>query len=71
MKADVDCFEFPLNLRLLLKPGPRPWTRTLKNLISEKPRPRKTWILKNLDPEKPGLRKTWILKNLDHENPGL
>ena len=71
MKADVDCFEFPLNLRLLLKPGPRPWTRTLKNLNSEKPGPRKTWILKILDPEKLGLRKTWTLKNLDSEKPGL
>ena len=45
---------------LLLKPGPRPWIRTLK-----------TWTQKNLDPEKSGLRKIWTLKNLDSENPGL
>ena len=44
---------------LLLKPGPRPWTRTLKNLDPEKPGPRKTWTLK-----------TWTLKNLDSEKPG-
>ena len=42
------------NNRLLLKPGPRPWTRTVKNLDPEKPGLRKTWSLKNLDPEKPG-----------------
>ena len=57
---------------LLLKPGPRPWTRTLKNLGAEKPAPRKIWTLKILDPEnlgseKPGPRKTWILKNVDPE----
>ena len=40
---------------LLLKPGPRPWARTLNNL----------------DPEKPGTRKTWTLKNMDSERPGL
>ena len=28
---------------LLLKPGPGPWTRTLKNLGPEEPGPRKTW----------------------------
>ena len=39
---------------LLLKPGPRPWIRTQKNLDPEKPGPRKTWTLKNLDPEKRG-----------------
>ena len=38
---------------LILKPGPRPWTRTQKNLDPEKPGPRKTWTLKNLGPEKP------------------
>ena len=27
---------------LILKPGPRPWTRTQKNLDPEKPGPRKT-----------------------------
>ena len=43
-------------LRLLLKPGSRPW---------------KIWTLKNLDPEKPGLRKTWTLKKLDSENSEL
>ena len=42
--------------RLLLKPGPGVWTRTLKSLDSEpeKPGPRKTWTQKQLDPEKPG-----------------
>ena len=44
---------------LLLKRGPRPCTRTLKNVDPEKPGPRKTWSLKNLDPEKPGPWKTW------------
>ena len=43
-------------MRLLLKPVPGPWTRTLKNLYPE-----------NLDSEKPGPRKTWILKNVDPE----
>ena len=43
--------------RLLLKPGPRPWTWAL-DPDPEKPGPRKTWTQKNLDPEKPGLRKT-------------
>ena len=38
--------------RLLLKAGPMPWTRTLKNLDSEKPGPRNSWTLKNMDPEK-------------------
>ena len=62
---------------LLLKPGPRPWTRTLKNLDSEKPGRWETCTQKNLDPEildpenlgseKPGPRKTWILKNVDPE----
>ena len=47
---------------LILKPGPRPWTRTQKNLDPEKPGPRKTWTLKNLDPEKLGPWKTWTLK---------
>ena len=56
--------------RLLLKPGPRPWTRTL-DPDPEKPGPRKTLTQKNLDPENPGLRKTWTLKNLDPEKPGL
>ena len=54
-----------------LDPGPRPWTRTLKNLDPEKPGPCKTWALKNLDPEKPGRWKTWALKNLDPEKPGI
>ena len=40
---------------LLLKPGPRPWTRTLRNLYPEKPGPSKTCTLKNLYPEKSGL----------------
>ena len=39
--------------RLLLKPGLRPWTRTL-DPDPEKPGLRKTWTLKNLDSEKPG-----------------
>ena len=39
-------------LGLLLKPGPGPWTQTLKNLYPEKPRPWKTCTLKILDPEK-------------------
>ena len=30
----------------LLKPGPRSWTWTLKNLESERPGPRKTWTVK-------------------------
>ena len=51
--------------RLLLKPGLRPWTRTLKNLDLEKPGPRKTWTQKDQDPEKPGTS-----KNLDSEKPG-
>ena len=38
---------------LVLKPGPRPWTRTL-DPDHEKPGARKTWTLKNLDSEKPG-----------------
>ena len=42
---------------LLLKPGPGPWTRALKNLDPEKPG--KTWTLKNLDSKK-----------LDSEKPG-
>ena len=37
-----------------LKPGPRPWTRTLKNLDPEKPGPWKTWTLKDLNYEKRG-----------------
>ena len=40
---------------ILLKSGPRPWTRTLKNL----------------NPKKPGLRKPCTLKNLDSENSEL
>ena len=40
-------------LWLLLKPGPKPWARTLKNLDPEKP-----------GPERPGPRKTMTLKNL-------
>ena len=43
---------------LLLKPRPRPWTRTL-DLDPEKPGPRKAWTLKILDHEKPGPWKTW------------
>ena len=43
---------------LLLKPGPRPWTQTMKNLDPEKPGPRKTWTLKNPDPKKPEPWKT-------------
>ena len=47
------------NLRLLLKPRPGPWTRTLKNLDPEKPGPGKTWTLtgtlKNLGPKKHGI----------------
>ena len=43
---------------LLLKPGPGPLTRTLKNLGLEKPEPWKTWTLQNLDPEKHGFCKT-------------
>ena len=56
---------------LLLKPGPGPWTWTLKNLDPEKPGPRKTWTQKNLDTEKPGPRKIWTLKNLDPEKHGI
>ena len=61
---------------LLLKPAPRPWTRTLKNLDPDKSGPRKTltlktWTLKNLNPEKPGRRKTWTLKNMDPEKDGI
>ena len=49
--------------RLILKPGFRPWTRTLVPK-TEKPGPWKTCPLKNLDPEnldpeKPGSWKTW------------
>ena len=40
-------------VRLLLKPGPGRWTRTLKNLTL------KTWTLKNMEPEKHGPRKKW------------
>ena len=51
-------------LRLLLKPGPRPWKIwTLKNLDSEKTGPWKTWAQKNLVPEKTGLWKFWTMKN--------
>ena len=46
------------------------WTRTLKNLDPEKPRPWKTWTQENLDAEKPGPWKTSTLKNLDPEKPG-
>ena len=51
--------------RLLLKPGPKtqtldqgpgPWTRTLRNLDSERPGPWKILTLKKLDPEKHGKR---------------
>ena len=52
---------------LLLKPGPGPWNRTLKNLDPKKPGPWKTWTLKNLDPDKCGPWKTWTLKSLDPE----
>ena len=48
--------------RLLLKPGLRPWIRTL-DPEPEKPEPWKTWTLKNLDPEKSGLWKTRTMKN--------
>ena len=68
---------FMLLKRLHLKPGPRPWTRTLKNLDPEKSGPWKslTWktmTQKKLDPEKsgpekPGPWKIWILKNLGYE----
>ena len=51
---------------LLLKPGPRPWIRTLKNLDPEKPRPWKIWTQKNLDPEKSGLWKSWTMKNAEN-----
>ena len=67
--------KFCSNKWLLLKPGPRPWTRTLdqdpelgpwtqtlRNLDSEKPGPSKSWTLKNLDPEKLELWKTWTIK---------
>ena len=73
--------------RLPLKLGPRPWTRTLKNLVPEKlglgkswtlknlnpekPVPKKTWTQKKLDPEKSGHWKIWTLKNLNSEKPGL
>ena len=30
-------------LRLLLQPGPGPWTQTLKNLDPQEPGPWKTW----------------------------
>ena len=62
-------FAFPVRIflfylkRLHLKPVPRPWNWTLKNLDPEKPELRKTWILKSLHPEKPGPRKTWTMKN--------
>ena len=58
-------------LRLLVKPGPVPWTSTQKNLDPKKPRPWKIWTLNNLDPEKSGLWKTWILKNIDSEKHGI
>ena len=38
------------------------WTRTLKKLDPEKPRPWKTWTQKNLDPKKPGPWKTGSIK---------
>ena len=53
-------FAFPVRIflfylkRLHLKPVPRPWNWTLKNLDPEKPELKKTWILKSLHPEKPG-----------------
>ena len=46
--------KISLKCRLLLKPGPRPWTRIQKNLDPKNPGPGKTWILKNLNLEKPG-----------------
>ena len=55
---------------LLLKPGPRLWTRTLKSLDPEKPGSWKTWTLKNLSPEKRGPWKKWALKNLDPKKSG-
>ena len=57
-------------LWLLLKPGPRPWTRTQKNLDPEKPGTWKTWTLKNLDLKKPGPWKTGTLKTLEPEKRG-
>ena len=36
--------------RLVLKPGPGTWTRTLKNLDPWKPGPRKTWTQKKPGP---------------------
>ena len=38
---------------LLLKPGPKPWTRTLDPNL-EKPGAGKTWTSKNVDLEKRG-----------------
>ena len=48
---------FSILKRLLIKPGPGPWTHTLK-----------TWTrtLKN-----PGLLKSWTLKNVDLEKLGI
>ena len=50
--------------QLLLKPGPKSWTRTL-DPGTDKPWPR-TWTrTPDPDPEKPGPRKMWTLKNMD------
>ena len=58
----LHCKNYPSGL--ILKPGPRPWTRTQKNLDPEKPWPCKTWTQKNLDPEKPGPWKTWTSRKM-------
>ena len=54
---------FPLTVkglrRLLPKSGPRPWTRTLKNLDPKKPKSWETWTLENLEPRKTWPWKTW------------
>ena len=52
--------EWNATYGLLLKPGPGPCIRTLKNLDPNPgPGPWKTWSLKNMDPEKHGSWKTW------------
>ena len=48
--ADAVCYK----MGLLLKPGPRLWTLTQKNLDPEKSVPKKTCTQKNLDPENLG-----------------
>ena len=58
------CDTFRCVVRLLVKPGPGTWIRTLKNLNPKKHRSWKTWTQKKLDPKNHELRKILTIKNL-------